>query len=267
VAVLLILAGQVQGDDPQPQSPADDLKQFDGLWSGSWGGGESNGVVFQPVLAEILIEGEKFELFGFHNVDQAWGLIRIDATTKKLKFTTAKTADAASKVVEYTYKISAAKLTLIDTENVAIELHKIPLDDKPSAKVRLDILIAEGINEEGHLLTTEQSAVKVARSSSIRYQASTVARKIDPAGIFVTEDSGMKKISLNEARKLLKPSTPIAMAYRETDEQMLKWDIGLRHFQGSAKPESEAGLRTLARSLRLGTLVFVVSELQATPEP
>lgn len=267
LAVLLALVGQAPSDDLPQKQIAEDIKQLDGLWSGSWGGGESNGTVFQPVIAELMVDGEKFELFGFRGLNQAWGLIQIDPAMKTLKFTTAKAADAPSKEIKYTYKHSEGRLTLFDAENVAIELNKVPLQTKPLVKVRMDILIAEGINEAGRLLTTEQSVVKVGRSTSIRYEASTVARKIDPLLIFVTGEDGMKKVSVDEARKLLKPSTPVAMAYRETDDQMLKWDIGLRHFQGAATPESDAGLQTLARALRPRTLVFVVSDLQALPEP
>lgn len=34
-----------------------DSKPFEGLWAGSWGGGEADGVAFRPVKAEMLIEG------------------------------------------------------------------------------------------------------------------------------------------------------------------------------------------------------------------
>lgn len=266
-AVLLLLAGQVRDEEPKRQPPADDVKQFDGLWSGSWGGGESNGTVFQPVLAEMMIDGEKFELLGFRGVNQAWGLIHIDPATKKLKITTAKAGDSPSRVVEYSYKISDAGLTLTDSENVAIELHKVPLQSKPLVSTHIDIVIAEGFNKDGRLLTTEQSPVKVGRSTSIRYSSSAIARKLDESAIFVTGEDTMRKISIDDARKLLKPSTPVAIAYRSTDSQVPKITIGLREFQGIPQPDSDAGLGTLTRMLRPGTLVFIVDTQLAIPEP
>jgi hypothetical protein len=55
------------------------MSPLDGLWSGSWGGGERDGVVMQPVLAELLIDGDHVELAGFPAVGGLRGTHRIDA--------------------------------------------------------------------------------------------------------------------------------------------------------------------------------------------
>src|SRR5687768_4020615 len=66
LAVLLILASNLEGIAREPQG-------LDGLWSGSWGGGERNGVVFQPVIAEMLILGDHVEIRGFPGVAKLAG--------------------------------------------------------------------------------------------------------------------------------------------------------------------------------------------------
>ena len=38
---------------------------LDGLWSGSWGGGIVDGTVFQPVLADMHVQGDRMEVSGF----------------------------------------------------------------------------------------------------------------------------------------------------------------------------------------------------------
>ena len=55
----------VSPDPVVDSSPAIETEVLDGDWYGSWGGGEQDGVVFQPVVAELLIEGDHVELSGF----------------------------------------------------------------------------------------------------------------------------------------------------------------------------------------------------------
>lgn len=50
------------------QDPASVPKSIEGLWSGPWGGGERNGVVFQPVMAELSIKGDQIEMLSLPNV-------------------------------------------------------------------------------------------------------------------------------------------------------------------------------------------------------
>src|SRR5262245_27696730 len=82
---IALWAGFARADD-NARPVSNDLKSIQGIWSGSWGGGDRGGVVFQPVLAEMVIHGEEVELTGFRNAAHLRGTVRIDPATKRLWF-------------------------------------------------------------------------------------------------------------------------------------------------------------------------------------
>jgi hypothetical protein len=84
LAAAVCLVGMSCPGDVAAQDPTGGAKALEGLWSGSWGGGERDGVVFQPVNAELVIQGDHVELYGFHNVSRLSGTVRFDAAAKKL---------------------------------------------------------------------------------------------------------------------------------------------------------------------------------------
>ena len=51
-----LIFNNLAAEDP-PSAP----KSIEGLWSGPWGGGERNGVVLQPVMAELSIKGRMIQ--------------------------------------------------------------------------------------------------------------------------------------------------------------------------------------------------------------
>jgi hypothetical protein len=57
LAVAVCLTGISCADDAPRNDAAGDVKAITGLWSGAWGGGGRDGVVFQPVIAELFING------------------------------------------------------------------------------------------------------------------------------------------------------------------------------------------------------------------
>ena len=63
-----------------------DAKAMEGLWSGGWGSlvGD-DGVVYQPVMAELLVKGDRVEMAGFPNADRLEGTFRLDARAKQLR--------------------------------------------------------------------------------------------------------------------------------------------------------------------------------------
>ena len=254
-------------DDSVPRNPPDDVDRLQGLWSGSWGGGENNGVVFQPMIAEMLIRGEKIELSGFRDADRSWGLVRVDRAAKTIKVMLAKTASSPSKVLQYGYVMTPERLTMVDGDNVAIELRKRTLESNPAANVGVEFVTADRINDQGQLLITQFSALKVGRTNAVYYEAETRAIKTKDATIFVVEDLGAKKIALDVARKLLRPANPVAVAYRREVDPTAQRSDEFQTRLGSPQPDSEAALNTLARTLRPGTLVFVFPAQSAVPEP
>jgi hypothetical protein len=55
VALTCVLLAGVAKSDEKPDGAAGDLETLYGLWRGSWGGGEDDGVFYQPVRAELYI--------------------------------------------------------------------------------------------------------------------------------------------------------------------------------------------------------------------
>lgn len=261
VFTVLVIVNLCSAEDASRADRAHVAKQFDGVWSGSWGGGESNGTVFQPVLAEMLIRGDKIELSGFRAADRLWGLVTIDSVTKTVKIT------SSSKVIEYKYEATPSRLTLTDSDNVSILLQKRQLDLKPLADVRVELVTAEGINNDGQLQITEYSALKFGRTDVTFYEPMTRAFKTSEASIFLCEANGLKKITVDEARKQHQPTSPVAIAYRSDLEPAVKEDREFQRRLGPPQPDSEPALSTLSRSLRVGTLVFVFPVRSTVPEP
>ena len=114
VAVAVWLAGVSCAGSVLAKDPAGDSTAIEGLWSGFWGGGAANGVVFQPARAELFIKGDHVELFGFRNVSRLTGTVRLDAGAKRMRIT--PTAEAggqpAPKTFEYAYEIKVDMLTI-----------------------------------------------------------------------------------------------------------------------------------------------------------
>src|SRR4051794_18137364 len=84
IAACMMLAAWTENVASQ-ESPAD-AKPLDGLWAGSWGGGERGGVVFQPVIAELVVRGDQFELTGFRGANRLAGTVTMDASARRIRF-------------------------------------------------------------------------------------------------------------------------------------------------------------------------------------
>jgi len=123
--------------DLAAKESAIDAKAIEGLWSGSWGGGDVNGVVFQPVMVELFLRGDYVELCSFGKSNRLTGTVRFDPTVKQMLITpTAEARGSPTKVIVFTYEINDGKLTLIDSDKFPISLHRQPVTQDPLANVQ-----------------------------------------------------------------------------------------------------------------------------------
>jgi hypothetical protein len=87
------------------------------------------------------------------------------------------------------------------------------------------------------------------------------------AAVFLIEASGLKRIAIEEARRLLGEPTPVAIAYRNDRGLPPPPSRELWRMMGAPAPDGDAVARTFARVLRPGTLVFILSGRPSGPQP
>ena len=81
------------------------------------------------------------------------------------------------------------------------------------------------------------------------------------------QETGSKKLSVDEARGMIRGATPVAVAYRHDDQPAPHQFHELWKDMGSAPPDGDAVLQTFSRILRPETLVFVLSSRENAPLP
>ena len=244
------------------QGPADDAKALDGLWSGSWGGGERDGVVFQPVIAEMVIRGDQFESVGFRVANKLAGTVRVDAAARRIRITPA----GGAKAIEFAYELKGDTLTLRDVDKVPVMLERVGARDA-LAHARVEFVSASAINEVGDLLVTEITELRAGQTRATALQSHPRRLSTEKATILLFQGTGSKKISVAEARRQIRDSTPVVIAYRPVEQQSVSSTGGLWKDVGPVMPDSEAAGRTFARILRPGTLMFVLPASASVPQP
>ncbi|HVW00821.1 MAG TPA: hypothetical protein VHB77_10785 [Planctomycetaceae bacterium] len=260
VLMVLLVSGHAVA-----QKPDEGKESLEGFWSGSWGGGQRDGVVFQPVLAEMVIRGDRIETAGVRNAGRLSGTVTIDARQRRLRMTPARERDDGPepKTLEFSYELQKDTLTLTDSEKVPMSFRRIRIQPNPLANVQVELVAAEGINDSGDLLLVEYSELHV--GTSVSWHPHHRALKTRQAAVFVVADDDVKQISVNEARRFIREPAPAAVVYRPENREP-----GFRSGQlwkelVPSMPESEAVRRTFARALRPGTLVFVLSATENVP--
>ncbi len=242
---------------------------IEGLWSGTWGGGQSGGVVLQPALAELLVEGDQAVLHGFRGASSLAGTVRIDGNTRRLQITLAAEAggQAAPSVVGFIYNIKGDELTLTDRDGFSIALHKQPVAHDPLANAQAEFVAAEGVSDAGDLLVTVFTVLRSARAGATYFQPEKRSLKTTGATVLFVQQTGLKTISVEEARGQIRGITPVLVAYRHDDRPSPHQLHELWKDVGPPMPDSEAVCKTFARVLRPGTLVFILSARANVPEP
>jgi hypothetical protein len=242
-------------------------ESLEGFWSGSWGGGRRDEVVFQPVLAEMVIRGDRIETAGVRNVGRLSGTVKIDTRERRMRVTPARDREDAPEptALEFSYELQKDTLTLTDRDKVPIFFKRVRIQSNPLANLQVELVAAEGINDSGDLLLVEYSELHV--GESVSYLPVHRALKTRQATVFVVADDDVKRITVNEARRYIRDPVPAAVIYRPENREP-----GFRSGQlwkelVPSMPESEAVQRTFGRALRPGTLVFVLSAGENAPVP
>ena len=265
--VTCVLAVAFVPDNADAQKPEARKESLEGLWSGAWGGGERDGVVFQPVLAEMVIRADRIETAGVRSAGRVSGTVTIDARQRRLRVTPAREREDAPepKALEFSYELQKDTLTLTDIDKVSMVFTRVRVQPNPLANVQVELVTAEGINDSGDLLLVEYSELHV--KESVSWLPVHRVLRTRQAAVFVVEDADVKKITVNEARDSIRDPALAAVVYRPENREP-----GFRSGQLwkellPSMPESEAVRRTFGRALRPGTLVFVLSASENAPVP
>jgi hypothetical protein len=222
MAIVLCLVGVSRSDDVTPKVRTDDSKSIEGLWFGFWGGGGANGVIFQPAKAELFIQGNHMELYGFHDVGRLTGTVRFDARTKQMHITPSAKAGGqpGPKAIDYLYEIKADELTLIGSDRFSITLQRHRVVENPLANARVEFVAAAGIDDAGDLLVTEFTVLRAGRAGTAYSQPVDRSLKTKLSTILLAHETGLQKITVDEARGLIRASTPVVVTYRHDDHPL-----------------------------------------------
>ena len=268
LAAAICLVSVSQLDNPAAEDIATDLEALEGFWSGSWGGGLRDGVVFQPVMAELLIKGDYVELSAFPNVDRLKGTFHCDTSAGELRITPkAQAAGQPEKAIVYSYDFKGTELTLTDSNHRSIAFHRHGVAQTPLANTQVEFVAATGINDAGDLLVTEFTVLQANQTDATCFQPVNRSLKTKQATVLLVQQNGFKKVTVDEARGLLRESTPVVVAYRYDERPSGEPSYRLWNDMGPAAPDSEAVSQTFSRILRPGTLVFIVSASESVPQP
>ena len=251
------------------KSATSELQKFEGLWFGSWGGGEqADGVVFQPALAKLFVEGERAELYGFRP-GRIEGKVDVDTATRRLYImpTHGEADNESAKPAQFAYEWRDGFLILTDSDNIAVTLQRRAATRDALANATVELVSASGISYDGQLLVTEYSELRAGRAGTPYF--APYERKLDlkKATILLVQERDTKKIQAEEARKLLVKATSVALAFRADDRAAEGHQQELWQEVGAPSPDGEVVRRMLSKTLRPGTLVFILSARDNVPQP
>lgn len=269
--------------DPGPPEPVSDLNasardapsiipsssRLEGFWFGSWGGGAGDAIVMQPVVAELLIDGDHVEMAGFPGVSRLRGTLRNDADARRISILPAVEAGGPSqpRAVEFVYQLQADSLTLTGSDGNSIALQRRRTARHALANIQLEFVAASGINRAGDLLVTEFSVLQAGQGGAPWYEPRERTLNAQRATILLVQDSALKEISIDEARDLLPDLQPVVIAFRKGDSPPVERQFQLLSSAGPVEPDDHAARQVLSHVLRPGTLVFILSPDDNVPLP
>jgi hypothetical protein len=268
MAIVVCFVGVSRSDDVASKDRDSDLKAIEGLWFGFWGGGGASGVVFQPMMAELFIEGDHVELYGFHDVGRLTGTVRLDASAKQIHMTpTAEAGGQSAKAIEYEYEMKADELTLIGRDRFPITLQRRRVVKNPLANAQVEFVTATRITDAGDLLVSEFTVLRAGRAGTAYFQPENRSLKTKQSTVFLAQESGLKRITIDEARGLIRAPTPVVVTCQNDDHPLPHQLHELWKEMGRPLQDSAAVLQTFSRVVRPGTLVFILSSRENAPLP
>lgn len=257
-AFLLLVVADATGDEPSRTSHA-----FEGIWSGSWGGGQQGDVVFQPVLAELIIVRDHAEFHGFPNLNNPSGKVRFDAQNQRMHFIPMPRAgQPAAEEIQFTYKFKDDQLTLVTKKKASVTLRRESAVGRPAINTRLEIFPTAKIDDSGKLNLDRFAVLQVADSPASFLGPVRRTLKIDESTIGVIEESGWRKITLEQARAMIRAAPPVAVLHKTLNSPPIRQVHKLWKMKGPPPTDSDAVWTTLSRSLRPGTIVFIMQPEQ-----
>jgi hypothetical protein len=139
----------------------------------------------------------------------------------------------------------------------------------PLANAQVELVPAKEINDKGELIIRVFNSLRTGKDGGTFFEPWERKLKTKQATIYVAQESGLKKIAIVEARKLIREPTPVLLAYRQEERPALPGNqmYQLWTVMESPTPNTEAVLRTFSRLVRPGTLVFILSARENIPEP
>jgi hypothetical protein len=108
----------------QSKNSSKDEQVVQGLWVGSYGGGQRDGVTFQPAIAEVFIQGNHIEVYGYPST--VIGVFRLDRKAKQMKVTASDETGgkSAAKSLSYDYQVEGDELTITDSGKPSITFQR-----------------------------------------------------------------------------------------------------------------------------------------------
>src|SRR5262249_15937201 len=105
------------------------------------------------------------------------------------------------------------------------------------------------------------------RAGTTYYRPEGRTLQTNRATVLLVQATGLKQLTVAEARGLLREATPVVVAYRRDDLPAPNRLHELWQDVGPPLPDREAVRGTFARLLRPGTLVFILSARENIPQP
>ncbi len=251
----------------QSKDLSKDAQAVQGLWVGSYGGGQRDGVTYQPAIAEVFIQGDHIEVYGYPST--VAGTFRLDPKAKQMNITASDPSGGKStaKTLSYDYEVKGDQLTITVSGKPSIAFHRRDALQDPKANVQVDLVTAEGINKAGDLLVSEFSELEAGRVRATYFEPRKRSLKTQKATVLVVQKTGCKKISLEEAGSMIRRPMPVVITYRQDDRRPSDQSYHLWKEMGPAAPDGEAVGRTFCGVLQPGTLIFVLSAKENVPMP
>jgi hypothetical protein len=237
------------------------------MWLGAWGGSGSDGVVMQPVIAELFIHGPHADLAGFPNVGSISGSARLDAALQTLTLFTGQDQGpnvAATLVVNY--ELNGDELTLTFEGQPPITFHRQPAIRLPEANVNVELVTATDLNDAGDLLVTEYTRVLAGSANLVYYQPRPRTLSTRRASVLQIRDGLLHPVSMDEARAMIANPTPIVPAFYD-EASPANPLYQLWRDSGQPRPDDDAVRRTLLALVRPGTMIFILSAQENIPVP